>query len=352
MPVIHVIMAPQMKRRFVFSLLLCVSAVLACSRPDRPNVDTASDSGQPVQGDWAVVRLESDPDGLNPLTTVNAVAQYVMWGARNSQVYELLMGYNTKDWDVTEPLLAEGPPTVSDDHLTYTIKVRDGVKWHDGKPFTVDDVVFTYKAAACPTTDAARYRSSLTDLADIQVDGRTIKFVMRQPNVFNLRNVVTNLMPIMPKHVFDEKGLLDGFSYKDIISAKAKTDPKIKEFGEQFNKHAASRAPIGTGPYKFEKWESGREIVLTRNDDYWGKKPYLDKIVYRVITDSTAALTALKAGEVDLQPRLQPIQYNEQTSGPAFDAEFAKVSYSIPSEFQIIGITRGPFLRTNACVRR
>jgi ABC-type transport system substrate-binding protein len=158
---------------------------------------------------------------------------------------------------------------------------------------------------------------------------------MSQPNVFNLRNVVTNLMPIMPKHVFDEKGSLDGFSYKDIISPKAKTDPKIKEFGEQFNKHPASRAPIGTGPYKFEKWESG-EIVLKRNDDYWGKKPYLDKIVYRVITDPTAALTALKAGEVDIQPRLQPIQNNEQTSGQNFEADFAKVSYSIPAELHIL----------------
>lgn len=344
MPVTHVIMAPQMKRRVAFTLIVCASVVLACSRPDRPSGNAAPDSGQPVQGDWAVIRLESEPDGLNPLTTVSAISQYVMWGAKNSQVYELLMGYNTKDWDVTEPLLAEGPPTVTDDHLTYTIKIRDGVKWHDGKPLTVDDVLFTYKAAACPTTDAARYRSSLTDLADIQANGRTIKFVMSKPNVFNLRNVVTNLMPIMPKHVFDEKGLLDGFSYKDIISPQGKSDPKIKEFGEQFNKHAAGRAPVGTGPYKFEKWNNG-EIVLRRNDDYWGKKGYLDKIVYRVITDYTAALTALKAGEVDLQPRLQPIQYNEQASGPAFDGEFAKVSYSIPAVFQVIWNNERPFFK-------
>jgi peptide/nickel transport system substrate-binding protein len=337
-------MTPQMKRRFAFSLLFCVSFVFACSRTDRRSEATASDAGQPVQGDWVIVRFESEPDVLNPLTTNASLAQYVMWGAKNSQVYELLMGYNTKDWDVTEPLLAEGPPTISDDHLTYTIKVRDGVKWHDGKPFTVDDVLFTYKAAACPTTDAARYRSSLTDLADIQTDGRTIKFVMSKPNVFNLRNAVTNIMPIMPKHVFDEKGLLDGFTYKDIVSSKAKTDPKIKEFGEQFNKHPANRAPIGTGPYKFEKWESG-EIVLTRNDEYWGKKPYLDKIVYRIITDYAAALTALKAGEVDLQPRLQPIQYNEQTSGQAFEGEFSKVSYSIPNEFQIFWNNERPFFK-------
>src|SRR5215510_10618596 len=187
-----------MRRLFAFFLVL-ITLVLGCSRPVEQRA-VAADSGQPVQGDSVVVRLEAEPDTLNPVNYVSAVSQYVMWGAKNSQVYELLMGYNTKDWDVTEPLLAEGPPTVSDDRLTYTIKVRDGVKWHDGRRFTVDDVLFTYKAAACPTTDAARYRSSLTDLADIQADGRTIKFVMSKPNVFNLRNVVTNNMPVMPKH--------------------------------------------------------------------------------------------------------------------------------------------------------
>ena len=334
-----------MKRRTFFFRLLLTVLVVACSRPERTNEKTAVNTGAPVQGDWVTVRFESEPDSLNPLTSVTSVAQYALWGAKNSQVYELLMGYNTKDWDLTEPLLAEDPPTMSDDHLTYTVTIREGVKWHDGRPFTADDVLFTFKAAACPLTDAARHRSSLTDLADIQVSGRTIRFVMSKPNVYNLRNVVTNLLPIIPKHVFDEENLLDGFSYKDIISAKGKTDPKIKTFAERFNKHPANRAPVGTGPYKFEKWEGGREIVLTRNEDYWGKKPYLDKIVYRIIPDYASALTALKAGEIDLQPRVLPIQFQEQTGGPAFEEKFAKAMYSIPSEYEILWNNERPFFK-------
>jgi peptide/nickel transport system substrate-binding protein len=322
-------------RRLVLPWILTLS-VLACSGPDQTRENTTADAGQPVQGDTVIVRFEVEPDSLNPITHVTSVGHYTLWGAKNSQVYELLMGYNTKDWDVTEPLLAEAPPTVSEDRLLYTINIREGVKWHDGKPFTAEDVLFTYKATAAPLTDAAGMRSYLTDLADIEVQGRTIRFVMSKPNVYNERNVVTNILPIMPKHVFDEKGLLDAFSYKDIIGPKGRTDAKIKEFAEQFNKHPAGRAPIGTGPYKFEKWESGREIVLTRNEDYWGTKPYLDKIVYRIITDYTAALTALKAGEIDLQPRLLPIQYQEQTSGPGFDEQFIKGKYSIPARYQII----------------
>ena len=334
-----------MRRRLRLLSLLFGLLVFGCSGPDRSSEKATGDVGQPVQGDWVIVRFEADPDSLNPLTAGTSVAQYAMWGARNSQVYELLMGYNTTDWDVTEPLLAEAPPEVSEDHLTYTVKVRDGVKWHDGQPFTADDVLFTFKAAGSPLTDAARQRSSLTDLSDMQVDGRNIRFVMSKPSVFNLRNVVTNLLPIIPKHVFDEEGLLDSFSYKDIIGPKGKTDPKIKKFAERFNSHPANRAPVGTGPYKFEKWDSGREIVLSRNDNYWGKKPYLDKIVYKVITDGTAALTALKAGEIDLQPRLLPIQLKEQTGGQAFEEQFSKVTYLIPSLFEIFWNNERPYFK-------
>jgi peptide/nickel transport system substrate-binding protein len=291
-----------------------------------------------------VVRLETEPDTLNALTSTTGTAHYVLWGANNSQIYELLMTYNTKDYGVTVPLLAEAPPTISDDHLTYTIKIRDGVKWHDGKPFTAEDVLFSFKAAACPLADTAHIRSDLTEIADIQIDGRSLRFSMSKPSVFNL-GTITNGFPMIPKHVFDAEGLLDSFSYKDVIGPKGKTDPKIKKFAEQFNSHPAGRAPIGTGPYKFEKWDSGRDIVLTRNDDYWGKKAYLDKIDYRIIVDYTAALAALKAGEIDLQPRLQPVQYIDQTSGQAFDQQFTKTKYSIPTAAWMLWNNGSPFFK-------
>src|SRR5262249_38852876 len=97
-----------------------------------------------------------------------------------------------------------------------------------------------------------------------------------------------------------------------------------------FNNNPANRAPVGTGPYKFEKWQTGRELVLVRNEEYWGPKPHLDKVFYRIITDSTTALAALKSGEIDFLPRLQPQQYQEQTNGSAFEESFVKANYEIP----------------------
>src|ERR1051326_661212 len=114
-----------MTRRRLFLPLLIALVSFACSRPDRTSEKSTADAGQPVQGDSAIVRFESDPDSLNPISSALAVSQYALTGANNSQVYELLLGYNTKDWDLTEPLLAEAIPTLSDDHLTYTVKIRD-----------------------------------------------------------------------------------------------------------------------------------------------------------------------------------------------------------------------------------
>jgi peptide/nickel transport system substrate-binding protein len=333
-----------MMRRLRFLPALFVLFALSCNRPDKTTATAAVDAGQPVQGDWAVVRLEADPDSLNPLMSTSTVSQYALTGAKNSQIYELLYTYNSTDWDVTEPLLAEGPFEVSGDHLTYTVTIRDGVKWHDGQLLTPEDVLFTFKATACPLTDAPDRRGFLRYVADIQIDGRKVRFQMSKADVYNARTLA-NLLPIVPKHVFDSDGLLDQFSYTDIIGPKGKTDPKIKAFAAQFNMHPANRNPVGTGPYKFEKWDSGREIILTRNEDYWGKKPYLDKIVYRVIPDLVAALTALKAGDIDLQPRLQPIQFQEQTSGAGFDDQFVKVKYSFPAEFQIFWNNERPFFK-------
>ena len=108
-------------RKRVFSLLF-LAFLVGCNRPGTTSEKASADAGQPVQGDWAVVRFEAEPDNLNPLISQQAASRYAMLGVNNSQIYELLMAYNTKDWDLTEPLLAEAAPDISADHLTYTFK--------------------------------------------------------------------------------------------------------------------------------------------------------------------------------------------------------------------------------------
>src|ERR1043166_802696 len=116
----------MMRRIRVLSIGFLV-LLAGCGKSGKSTEANAVDTSHPVSGDWAVVRFEGEPDTLNPLITQQAAATYVTLGVNNSQIYEFLMGYDPKDWSLTKPLLVEGLPDISADHLLYTFKIRDGV---------------------------------------------------------------------------------------------------------------------------------------------------------------------------------------------------------------------------------
>jgi peptide/nickel transport system substrate-binding protein len=299
----------------------------------------------PQTGDWIVARYEAEPDTLNPLLFRSAVAGYTMFGGNGSQIYEFLLRHDTENWTLTAPLLAVGYPEISESHLSYTYTLRDGIEWHDGQPLTPEDVLFTFKAVMCRQVDSADKRSRLKDLINVDVlQGRRIRFSFSKPYVLN-DYATGHTVPIIPKHIFDPDSLLDSFTFAEIISPKSDTDARIKRFSESFNKHPNSRMPVGTGPYKFVSWDAGNEIVLVRNDTYWGTKAYLDKLVFRVIPDPVTALASLKAGAVDLNYRLQPIQYGTQTSGEEFEKKFTKIKYTVPQFLYIAWNAERPFFK-------
>lgn len=333
-----------MTRRVLSLSLLACSILFGCNRPGSSTQGAPANVSQPAPGDWAVVRFETEADSLNPFTNATDTAGRVIGGPNNSNVYESLLYTDPKDFKTIQPRLAVSRPEISEDHLTYTFTIRDGVKWHDGMPFTAEDAVFSFKALMNPFVDSAAVRSYLGDLTNVElVEGRKVRMTMRKPYFMN-EVVIGEFVFIIPKHVFDPQGILDGFKFPDIISPQNKTNPRLKEFGEAFNKHPNNRAPIGTGPFKFEKWDAGKEIVIARNDGYWGEKTHLSKVIYRIITDNTAALTALKAGEIDFNPRLTPIQYAQQTGG-AFDQQFVKATYSIPLYYYVAWNEERPYFK-------
>jgi len=334
-----------MMRRVFTLALLSLSFLSSCTKPGASGETAATNVSEPVPGDSAIVRFETDADTLNPYTWATAPAGRVMGGPNNSNVFESLLYSDPNDYTKIQGRLAVSRPEISEDHLTYTFTIRDGVKWHDGTPFTAEDVLFSFKALMNPFADSGFVRSSLADLADVELVGdHKVRMTMRKPYFLN-EIVLGEIVLIVSRHVFDPQGILDSFKFTDIISPQNKSNRKLKEFGEQFNKHPNNRAPVGTGPFKFEKWDAGKQIVLVRNDDYWGQKPYLSQVVYRIITDDTAALTALKAGEVDFNPRVSPIQYAQQTSGPAFDQQFVKDTIIAPNYYYVAWNEQRPFFK-------
>ena len=183
-------------------------------------------------------------------------------------IFSGLMKYNSKGEPV--PDLTESYD-FDQDSLTYTFHLRQGVKWHDGKDFTADDVKFTLDTLTSNKDLEASITDNYKEIASVEVaDPLTVKVKLAKPNAAML-NYLT--IGILPKH------LLEG---KDIMT-------------DEFNRH-----PIGTGRYKFVSWDKGQSIIVAKNDDYYGKKPNIDKIIFKIIPDENMKATQVKSGDIDI----------------------------------------------------
>ncbi len=235
-----------------------------------------------VFGDWRVTQLGAEPSTLNPITATDAYA-----GAIDGYVYEALIRRDEKSMEEI-PLLAE-KWEISPNHLMYTFYLKKHIKWSDGHPFTAKDILFSFDRIRDPKVDAAHLRNYYQDIEKVEaLNDHTVRFHYRIPYFKALE--FCGGIPIVPAHLFKE--------------------------GEDFNQHPIGRNPVGTGPYKLLHWETGKEIVLVRNEDYWGEKPAIDRIVYKIITSETVALQVLKQGGLD-EMGLRPIQWEKQTQSQA-----------------------------------
>ena len=197
------------------------------------------------------------------------------------QVLENLVMFGKDSMNV-EPQLAESWK-VSDDGLTWTFKLRKGVKFHDGYPFNAQAVYdsfarVVFKEHPYNSYGQWKYTSmSLGPVKDIKViDNYTIALVTTKPYAPLLNNLALWLCPILsPKAMAD---------YKDKIGMH----------------------PVGTGPFKFVSWTKDDQIVLERNNDYWGEKAKVSKIILKSIPEPSARLMALQSGTVDIADDLDP----------------------------------------------
>ncbi|TDI89144.1 MAG: peptide-binding protein [Candidatus Dadabacteria bacterium] len=293
----------------LFALIACKSGNdnPGGSREKSEAGETALDS-EPVEGDWLIYHLSAEPATLNPITATDAYEGII----NNGKIYETLIERNNETLEL-DPLLAESWE-ISEDKLTYTFKIREGIKWHDGTPFTSEDVVFSYNTIMNPKVDSPQLRAYYQEIRDVKaIDDLTVEFTYAKPYFLALE--FCGGMPIVPKHIFD-KG--------------------------DFNTNPAGRDPIGTGPYKFVRWTTGRDIVVDKNPDYWGEKPKINKIVFKIITDSTVSFQILKREELDVSG-LTPIQWERQTNSPSFNENYDKLSYFTPNYSYIGWNSKRPY---------
>jgi peptide/nickel transport system substrate-binding protein len=296
---------------------------------DAPPAENAKDPGKPVTGDWLVIHSLSDPEQLNPFTQSDATASEIL-----AFIFQSLLTRDPRSLEL-KPLIAESRPVVSEDKRTYTFKLRRDVHFQDGKPLTGEDVLFSVKTIKCPLVNAPFLQVYFNSVVDARlIDEYTIQFTTKEPYFLNESVLGENVL-VLPRHYYDPENLLKDVAVRDLTGDPAKLPEKVKKFADNFNRNY-SRRPLGSGPYKFETWKTGREVDLVRDSDYWGNgKPgidqvYVDRLLYRIINNLDAALVTLKSGGLDTMD-LTPVQATRGSNSQRFKREFQKFEYFAPS---------------------
>lgn len=270
------------KRLFsILSLVLAVLVVSACSGGNNgnnaaspsaggsasPSASATASGDQPKDGGNLIIGVASDPIILNPIYAGDRVSLTI-----DQALYAPLFQVNNgkKTFYLADSL------EPSADNLTYTLKLKKGLTWHDGKPLTADDVVFTFNAILDEKQNSM-FRENLIiggkPIQAVKVDDTTVEFKLPQVNPA-FEATLVQLTPI-PKHIFENE-------------ANIEKSPK-------------NNAPVGSGPFKFKEYKTGEYVTLERFDNYFEGKPHLDSITYRIAKDTNSANLALQNGEINVK---------------------------------------------------
>lgn len=267
---------------------------------DRENTRTISGGGEatPVHGDWILRRLPAEMPHVNPITSTDGYASIV-----EQHVFDSLTDVHPETLE-SIPHVAKSWE-IAEDHLTYTFHLRDDVKFTDGTPLTAHDVKFTFDKMMDPGVDAAHYRSYFVSVSACETpDDYTVVFRCTEPYWLHL--VYLGGLPILPRHIYGEG---------------------------DFNNHPNARSPIGSGAYTLAQWASGQQVELARNANYWGaaegKGGWIDKWIFKVITDDNAALEVLMSGGLDYMG-MTPDQWTRRADTEKFNESFEKLQFFTP----------------------
>ncbi len=310
------------------------------------------------------IRLEAEPDRLNPLLSTISYSRQVF-----DPLHLYLMNYDPTTLVLVPQLLKETPKIelikngVFEGGTKYSFEIREEAVWDDGKPVTAADYEATLKLIFNPFLPTLGYRTFLENIQSFDIDKMNPKkfTIILNDTYFAGLESLTNVVPVLPKHIFDADNSLDTVSLLKLISDPSpenqlKNYPFIKDFADYYLGEFFSRNPEGVngaGPYKLVSWQSGQEILLEKKQAWWGDKlatdnaafqAFPDKLLFKIIPDPVSALAALKNEEIDVMQNIAPEDFLVLTSDSTTKAHFSFYTPSSLSSYYISLNTRLPIL--------
>lgn len=291
------------------SLFLMLGTGHSHAQPTDSDNPTLAGTGEtPMSGDWVIIRIASEPLHLNPVASSESTASMIF-----DEIFEGLVAFNAQN-EIVPHLAHRWESSPQGTEIIFHLDPR--ARWADGRPVTASDVLFTVERIRDPAWRAANKRSDFAPLQSLDaLDSLTVRARYAEPTPLALQ---TWDIAIIPRHLYDQP----------------------------FEGHPLNRQPIGSGPYQLREWVPGRHIITERRGDYWGDTGgYLERIVYKLIPNSTAAFLALKKGDIDLLA-VRPVLWDRSTGDAQLDDRFHRLSYYIDG-FTYLGwqcdASRGPF---------
>lgn len=293
----------------VLVMALCLTALAACGgnggteAPAATNAPAAAGSESPAPAapvstmDTLIVRNTGDPMSFNP----TVAADDNLYHAAQCMFHRLTKLDTTKS---PVPDAAESWD-VSDDALTITWHLKDGLKWSDGEPLTADDVKYTFDYIKEHPETYFSTSMQIVDSIEV-VDDLTVVFHMNTADMSFVARIGWYGTFILPEHVFNN--------------------------GQKWEDNPASTTPVTSGPYKYGSYTQGSDITLVANEDYVEGAPAIKKIIFSIIPDDATAIQALLNGELDYMQTV-PTAYVDQLLA---DPNYRMIQDIYPSPYRII----------------
>lgn len=240
-----------------------------------------------------IYHIIGEPDGLHPTNGISAMKQEINL---YTQIY--LVNNDLKKLTIF-PQLAASDPEISANGVEYTYTLKDYIKWDDGSPVKVEDVIFTFKANKCPLVNNPDTRHLLEIIEDvIDLGNNKVKFIMREKYIANV-HLLTDFA-IIQRNFFDKGNVLGKYSFNQFNDPKFVADKNadLKTWANDFNSAKYEQDPnfiVGAGPYKLAAWDRSQSLTLVKKQNHWSagktsiyENAFPDKIIMKINTDHNA----------------------------------------------------------------